>query len=384
MTLHKTARMFIVVLAAAAATGPLCASPRQAKSLVSFGADYPIESIQTQDATLQIVGREGQSMLQVATGHKADWPGVTIVPAEIPGSEKDAPRNHWDLSPFQDISLQVRNAGSNPVTVSCRVNSPGGDGVKNSVTQSVRLEPNESKELKVTLRRQLPSALAEKLYGMRGYPGGDVKENGVDASHITQLIVFVSKPKQDHLFQLGAIRAQGTYQQGDWSSMSADEFFPMIDRFGQFKHKDWPGKTHSEEELKQSIQIEQSEMAEHPGPADGDQYGGYTAGPQLKATGFFYPTKYHDKWWLVDPEGRLFWSHGVDCVGFSQGATPITDREFYFTELPPKDSPLARFYGQAAWAPHGYYKDKGTYRTFNFCRREPVAQVRRRVGNESG
>jgi hypothetical protein len=63
---------------------------------------------------------------------------------------------------------------------------------------------------------------------------------------------------------------------------------------------------------------------------------------------------------------RLFWSHGIDCVRWSTGATPITDREFYFAELPAEDSPLAVFYGRASWAPHGYYQDRGTYRTYNF------------------
>ena len=56
---------------------------------------------------------------------------------------------------------------------------------------------------------------------MRGYPGG-AKEEGIDASKVAQLIIFVNKPKQDHLFQLGAIQARGSYQQGDWSRMSPE------------------------------------------------------------------------------------------------------------------------------------------------------------------
>ena len=36
-----------------------------------------------------------------------------------------------------------------------------------------------------------------------------------------------------------------------------------------------------------------------------DQYGGLIAGKE-KATGFFYPKKVGDRWWLVDPEGGLF------------------------------------------------------------------------------
>ena len=75
--------------------------------------------------------------------------------------------------------------------------------------------------------------------------------------------------------------------------------------------------------------------------------------------------KYEGKWWLVDPDGRLFWSHGIDCVRPSNGVTPITDREYLYADLPDTDSPFAEFYGGGAWAPHNYYEGK-TYRTYNF------------------
>jgi hypothetical protein len=74
--------------------------------------------------------------------------------------------------------------------------------------------------------------------------------------------------------------------------------------------------------------------------------------------------KHEGKWWLVDPEGRLFWSHGIDCVRM-ENITPITDRKHWFADLPGKDSPFALFLGRGNWAPHGYYKGK-PYETFNF------------------
>ena len=67
---------------------------------------------------------------------------------------------------------------------------------------------------------------------------------------------------------------------------------------------------------------EAKDLAEHPGPEDWDQYGGSLNGPQLKATGFFRTEKVNGKWWLVDPDGQLFFSHGMDCVR-PQDSTPI-------------------------------------------------------------
>ncbi len=37
-----------------------------------------------------------------------------------------------------------------------------------------------------------------------------------------------------------------------------------------------------------------------------DKYGGKVGEKKFEATGFFYPKKLKDRWWLVDPEGNLF------------------------------------------------------------------------------
>jgi hypothetical protein len=47
--------------------------------------------------------------------------------------------------------------------------------------------------------------------------------------------------------------------------------------------------------------------------SDLDEYGGWLA-KKSKATGFFYPTKVGDRWWLVDPRGCLFLHKGVVAV----------------------------------------------------------------------
>jgi hypothetical protein len=148
--------------------------------------------------------------------------------------------------------------------------------------------------------------------------------------------------------------------------MDPQRLFPMIDMFGQYRHKDWPGKTHTLADLARRKDEEAAELAKHPGPADWDQYGGWKAGPQLAATGRFRTEKRDQRWWLVDPEGRLFWSHGIDCVGTSQGMTPITDRRQWFECLPDRTSLLGQFYGEGTWAPHNYYENK-PYQTYNFA-----------------
>ncbi|UKI34228.1 MAG: hypothetical protein L6W00_13095 [Lentisphaeria bacterium] len=75
---------------------------------------------------------------------------------------------------------------------------------------------------------------------------------------------------------------------------------------------EWPQKIHSDEELRRCLREEAGRLR---APVAGwNCYGGWAEGPQLKATGFFRTEKYQGKWWLVDPEGRLFFSRGLNSI----------------------------------------------------------------------
>jgi hypothetical protein len=130
-------------------------------------------------------------------------------------------------------------------------------------------------------------------------------------------------------------------------------------------HADWAGKLKSAEEFAERRKAEAADLAAHSGPADWDRFGGWEKGPTLKATGFFRAEKLKGKWWLVDPDGKLFWSHGIDSASAWQGDTPITDRRHYFKWLPDAAAPEGRFYRKDSWAPLGYYKGR-QYETYTF------------------
>src|SRR5687768_4814275 len=123
-------------------------------------------------------------------------------------------------------------------------------------------------------------------------------------------------------------------------------FFPCFDAFGQYVHRDWPGKLKDAGDFTQRIAAEQRDLAAHPGPDGWNEYGGWASGPQLKATGHFRTERVDGRWWLVDPAGRLFFSHGVNCVRKTD-PTPIDRREHYFKDLPVEDSAYAPFVAPA-------------------------------------
>jgi hypothetical protein len=141
------------------------------------------------------------------------------------------------------------------------------------------------------------------------------------------------------------------------STSDAQPFFPFIDTFGQYMHKDWPGKVHSLEDLQQHLASERAEYQKNPGPDDWCTYGGWKGGPQLKATGFFRTEKYQGKWWLVDPNGHLFFSQGIDCVRMLD-STPMDDRAGWFADSPSVDPAWKSFQGQHGYALKGHYAGK--------------------------
>lgn len=116
---------------------------------------------------------------------------------------------------------------------------------------------------------------------------------------------------------------------------------PLLDRFGQYRHADWPGKTRSSDELKTTADAEARELEKNPAPTEWNCYGGWENGPHLEATGAFRTARYNGRWTLVDPEGRLFFSIGMNHVniGGVHSSTPLLRRNGWFEELPSPNDP---------------------------------------------
>jgi hypothetical protein len=326
------------------------------RTLFDFTGPFDPATIATTDARVL----RGPGALRVETGTANKYPGITL----------KAPGGKFDLSQNQVVVVALKNVGTEPATISCRVDNPGADGNKNCTSGTLTLPSGASGTLRVNLTAT-PWRMSERreLIGMRGAPGQGEK---IDPANVTQLLVFIANPKAGHTFEVTTIHAEGSV-----TTVPTDKFFPFIDEFGQFIHADWPGKVYSASELAERTRAEQKDLAANPGPADWNQYGGWTGGPKLKATGFFRVEKYQGKWWLVDPEGRLFWSHGIDCVRLG-AATPISDRENYYRNLPEAGSPLGKFYGTGNLAAHGYYETKRNYRTYDFA----LANLFRKYGDD--
>ena len=88
---------------------------------------------------------------------------------------------------------------------------------------------------------------------------------------------------------------------------------PLLDELGQSTLHEWPTKTRSVEELTARLRAQREAAPEQRWPDSFSDWGG-SADQRVEATGFFRTHHDGERWWLVDPDGCLFWSAGIDCV----------------------------------------------------------------------
>ncbi len=345
--------MAILICSVVAAPGSVeaaMAGEFQPLVLADFGLGFDLEAgrLSVSAASLAVTD-DGSAVHFYAAGGEED--------ASL---ELAAPAGGWDLSDYEAVVIDVRNPGDAPVIIQGIAGNPGSEGCQDTCRAVLVLSPGERARLRVKLvRRPVDPDFAPFEPFLRYARNVNVRDGTIDPAQITRIVVTVEDPAPGQGLEIGRITAEGKGLPGP------PPFFPFVDELGQYIHADWPGKVYSDEDFAARRAEELTGMSDWPEPSDRDKYGGWAAGPTLEATGFFYAAKYEGKWWLVDPEGKLFWSYGPTGVGFG-GGTPISDREHWFRGLPDKDSDLGQFYDQGRGARDKHYRDKN-YQTFDFA-----------------
>ncbi|MBM3858727.1 MAG: beta-agarase [Verrucomicrobia bacterium] len=337
----------------------LVASAAAAEEIVLFDAAMTPVSVVASQAGGKFALRDG--LLEIETKGNTGYPGVLI-------------KGQWDLSKCNQLTLELANLdrkGELPLTV--RLDNPDANPGKSEgvFIDRVAIRGKQPASYTVALPPSLPYAreINSKLTGMRRGPfvtTGVVSD--LDASKVVGVAVYIKEPKLDWRWAVKRIVAHtGPLPEAPaWMRLPPEKFFPFIDVYGQFKHKDWPGKTHSDADLKRALKNEMADLKARPGPDGWNKYGGWAKGPKRKATGHFRVEKIDGKWWMIDPEGCLWWSHGPVRVTSSTAVTPLEDREFYFTDLPKANSPFALFYTTRDALLWPYYEARGIKRTYDF------------------
>lgn len=294
-----------------------------------------------------------------------EWRAIGDTP-EVRAVRFDPPA---DLSAHGVLAFHLRNESSSGATVRVRVEtepvsgagrSDDGTGFAQTLLDSppryaaaeLSLGAGEAGVVRVPLRRAPFAEPLPRISGMRN-PPLELRQT-LDPSSIAGLAVVT--------LEGGGVAVNCVVAEGSPEPLSTDRpaLLPYVDEFGQYRHRDWPGKVHSRGDLADIAAREAEEMKSHPGPADWNRWGGWSGGPKLDATGAFGTVKVGDRWWLVDPDGCLFWSAGVCAVSDSlqppsepgapprSGFTIIGEREGWFQSAPwltPEGAPFVA--GQA-------------------------------------
>ena len=298
-----------------------------AATLGSEAAVFPGEGISAK-------AREGcatralpDGSILVETDGSRDWQGVNLV-------FSDGPR---DFSGAGLLSVVVSNACDTPLRVHATLATGAWQGRRPSYFAT--LLPAETRDIPLRLWFA-PWVLNAPLDlpGMKNAPKA-AADSTFDLRACTALEVNLGKAAGRPL-AFAVLSAETGRAPVEPKILDAAAFLPFVDRYGQFRHDDWPLKVHSDAELAAAHANEDLWLAAHPeSPIPGaDRFGGWGDGPQLAATGHFRTEKLDGTWWFVDPDGHLFFSHGVDCV-YANAATPLAGRERFFEWLPGADDP---------------------------------------------
>jgi hypothetical protein len=331
-----------LVLLSSVTCQPAQELPENWMPLTEFTEDFSLDRVSTDgEAEVDLVRTQGVPSLRV----RAEGEGLSV---------KVAAEKAWDLSGHLYVRMDLLNSAGEELFAKCLINGMAGMmGAQVVPAGEIRTLAG----LISRARTAIPESVRQTFFGMNGLPGGFVgTRSAKDPRQIEFIEIQLPYIQPGDEIEISSLRAEGVYNTPEWNASR----FPLLDEFGQLREGEWPGKIHSLEELRASIAREDEDLAAHPGPSEWNQYGGWEAGPTLEATGHFRVEKYEGKWWLVDPLGKLFWSHGIDVV--TPGAlTPVTDREHYFTRLPEDSS---KFYSEGEGAAREYYKNR-SYRIFN-------------------
>jgi len=256
-----------------------------------------------------------------------------------------APAGGWDVSRYEYLEVHVENRCPTQASFAWMVEN---EDPKNCRRRYMSLRPMQKARIRVRITTRVgrdAQGNEIRLIAMRSLPWGRAprpQDPPFDPRRVARFHFYSRRQTAERVFRISSIRAGGP---AGWNPPKDGPFFPFVDRFGQYIHGDWPGKIHTEADLKQHAEAELRDLAAHSRPPSWNRYGGWQDGPTLEATGHFRVQKHGGKWWLVDPDGKLFFSHGIGAVRIAGEFTPVDERRRYFARLPDRqDAEFGRFY----------------------------------------
>ncbi|MBR0339893.1 MAG: hypothetical protein IIX40_06815, partial [Alistipes sp.] len=309
---------------------------------------------------------------------------LTIVPYKSQKHTRFTIDQHFDFTGYKAMSFTLENLDKKPICVSLYITHTGRKyitkrrrTVQHITGDNYYLQPGEKREVLLNFPEPLQHPdVAKSLKLMRFTPYA--REFGFHSYTADLSKVNIISFQCQHL-AANSVKSENGVKIHDLKvipgkrvknpkvvQMSYDEFFPFIDKYGQYKYKEWKNKVHTDADLQKAREEEEADLAAHKGATDRNKYGGWANGPKHEATGRFYFKKIDGKWWFIDPEGCLWWSHGVVRVTPSSAVTPLDGRKHYFEDMPKRGDDFEKFYYTHDSLLKPYYTARNIKETYDF------------------
>ena len=345
-----------------------------AKPLFNVGSPAQVKAGAFDQST--VATQKGNTLQLFLKKNGSRYQGVIITPAT---------GKYFDLSKGSVLAFDVKN--DSKVYVQLRVEvinlRKQGNGFAHCLYYNIALMPGEKAAARVRYGRIGKKVEWEPQGMQHNFDGFSKGRFNIIPNEVAEIRVWCSPDKKAaRSLTLSNFRLEEPPKPLPAAFKSKEAFYPFIDQFGQYKHADWKNKIKSVADLKTQKAKEDAELARFPRIADRTKFGGWASGPTFKKGGWG-KVKYKGKWFLTDPEGKLFWSLGINTIHYDNNeATGITFRENYFEGLPAEDSEYGAAYTYRRFPRYGFYRKNGrdqkikqfTFYTYNLMRKYGVKE----------
>lgn len=239
---------------------------------------------------------------------------------------------HWDISEYSYFRVDITNSGDGLIWIRGRLDNEGVLDWKDSSSTMAYILPGERATVGFPFQRIDSADDSPEIFRMQDSRPNAFRHHWMPFEPKEVIACRLIVRSASDKLSLKDIQVSVAQPYGKDANARLLEL-PYLDKFGQVRQLDWPNKLHSQDEFAARTAEDEREAQADSGPASFNRFGGWNAGPQLEATGFFRVEKYKGRWWFVDPDGKLFFSHGANSVGFSQ-RTPHQGREALFQWMP--------------------------------------------------
>ena len=271
----------------------------------------------------------------VTNGTSAAYAAFPAAPSGYPGfnSIYSTPQN---FSGYGLIGFDVTNLGPTAQRIYFVLTDTS--GLKLDQYFDVRI--GETRPCAMLLNTEQPST-----YGLRSFPlfmnGLNLQQpiipNNFKFNSIKKIGFYIRKPTENTYFAFDNIRAYPTFT---WNTVLTG----TVDRYGQRTWGNVPGQISSVADLVSRLSSELTHLNSVPAYDDRTTIGSWKTGPLIgNQWGYFRTIKYKTRWWFLAPDGRLFFSSGLDGMIPLNPGTAQNGREYMFNWWPSAADPENQF-----------------------------------------